>query len=178
MNWVALQAIAEIVSAVGVIISLLYLAVQVRQNTKSIRSAASQELLSNYHAVLESATQNEFGARIYHASFNGNWDELTIVEQGAARNGIIRMMRVYEQAFLQYRDRNLDDAIWEGWATQIKLSIGVPGVFQVWSVIRPIMNGEFASWVDEHRTEGEHIAVDYLKRWHEISLNKNILSDD
>ena len=39
MNWDALGAIGEIVGAVGVIATLAYLAVQVRQNTGAIRGA-------------------------------------------------------------------------------------------------------------------------------------------
>ena len=39
MNWDALGAIGEIVGALGVIATLAYLAVQVRQNTGAIRGA-------------------------------------------------------------------------------------------------------------------------------------------
>ncbi len=48
MNWEALGAIGETVGALGVIGTLVYLAVQIRQNTKSLRA-------STYQAVLDSA---------------------------------------------------------------------------------------------------------------------------
>ena len=41
MNWDALQAVGELIAAVGVIVSLAYLAAQVRQNTKSIRNLST-----------------------------------------------------------------------------------------------------------------------------------------
>ena len=41
MDWQAIQAVAELVAAVGVILSLVYLSRQVRQNTHSIRTAAN-----------------------------------------------------------------------------------------------------------------------------------------
>ena len=37
MNWDALGAIGEMLSAIGVIATLLYLSVQIRQNTRAIR---------------------------------------------------------------------------------------------------------------------------------------------
>ena len=42
MNWDALAAIAEILGAIGVLASLIYLAVQIRQNTIWLRQQAFQ----------------------------------------------------------------------------------------------------------------------------------------
>ena len=41
MNWDAIGAIAELVGAVGVIATLVYLARQINQNTSTVRSAAA-----------------------------------------------------------------------------------------------------------------------------------------
>ena len=43
MNWEALGAIGEIVGAVAVVLTLGYLAVQIRQNNRSLHQAALQE---------------------------------------------------------------------------------------------------------------------------------------
>ena len=43
MNWEAVGAISELLAAVGVIVSLLYLAVQIRQNTQSVQASTFQE---------------------------------------------------------------------------------------------------------------------------------------
>ena len=42
MNWDAIGAIANLLAALGVLVSLIYLAVQVRQNTRSVRQQAFQ----------------------------------------------------------------------------------------------------------------------------------------
>jgi hypothetical protein len=44
VNWDALGATAETLAAVGVIATLLYLAVQVRANTRSVRASSHQEM--------------------------------------------------------------------------------------------------------------------------------------
>ena len=44
MNWEAVGAIGEVVGAVGVIITLAYLAFQIRQNTNGLRLTARQTL--------------------------------------------------------------------------------------------------------------------------------------
>ncbi len=37
MNWEAIAALAELAAAIGVVVSLVYLALQVRQNTDQVR---------------------------------------------------------------------------------------------------------------------------------------------
>ena len=56
MNWDAVGAIAELLGAVGVIASLVYLATQIRhsreqmsQNTRAMRSSAFQQFDQNLH---------------------------------------------------------------------------------------------------------------------------------
>ena len=44
MNWEAIGAIGEVLGAVGVVVTLAYLAFQIRQNTQGLRLAARQTL--------------------------------------------------------------------------------------------------------------------------------------
>ena len=44
MNWEAISAISDIVGAIAVVVSLIYIAVQIRQNTRMMRSGAKQSL--------------------------------------------------------------------------------------------------------------------------------------
>ena len=44
MNWEAVGAIGEVVGAMGIIVTLAYLAYQIRQNTQGMRLTARQTL--------------------------------------------------------------------------------------------------------------------------------------
>jgi len=46
MNWDAVGAVAELIGALGVIASLIYLAIQIRQNSQSVKAESVRELLS------------------------------------------------------------------------------------------------------------------------------------
>ena len=170
MNWDALQAVGELIAAVGVIVSLAYLAAQVRQNTKSIRSAANQDLLTSFNDVMQFSRQSAFGAHIYDVTLRGAWDELSPEEIPAARMALITTARVFEQAYLQHKAGLLDDEIWEGWATQIQLSLGLPGFAQGWTATRTMLNADFAAWMDGLEDDGKRIAAEYLERWAEMGL--------
>ena len=170
MNWDALQAVGELVAAVGVIVSLAYLAAQVRQNTKSIRSAANQDLLTSFNDVMQATRQSAFGARMYDVTVRGAWDELSPEEVPAARMGLIAVLRVFEQAYLQHKAGLLDDEIWEGWATQMQLSLGLPGFAQGWTAIRTMLNADFAAWMDGLEVDAKRVSAEYFEQWAEVGL--------
>ncbi len=63
MNWEAISAVSEAVGAVTIVITLIYLAIQVRQNTASVKADAYQGWVSsNIHLNL--ATTNQDFAQI------------------------------------------------------------------------------------------------------------------
>lgn len=47
MNWEAIGAAGEVLGALGVILSLIYLSIQVKSNTKQLRFTASQEIAAS-----------------------------------------------------------------------------------------------------------------------------------
>jgi hypothetical protein len=51
MNWEAIGAVGEAIGAFGVILTLGYLALQIRQNTRSLKSASYQSAISSMSEV-------------------------------------------------------------------------------------------------------------------------------
>ena len=52
MSWDAIGAVAELLGAFGVIASLVYLANQMRQNTRAMRASAYQEVLNQRDSAM------------------------------------------------------------------------------------------------------------------------------
>lgn len=57
MNWEAISAIGEMLGATGVILTLVYLALQIRQNTKSMDESRKVALAATYQARAEMRKQ-------------------------------------------------------------------------------------------------------------------------
>ena len=57
--------IGERVGAIGVVVSLVYLAIQIRQNTRSVRSASFQEAIRDVIAITDALGTDEELSRIY-----------------------------------------------------------------------------------------------------------------
>lgn len=46
MNWVAITAVAEVVGVVAVLITLIYLAVQIKQNTAAVSTSTYESVMT------------------------------------------------------------------------------------------------------------------------------------
>ncbi len=51
MNWEAIGAIGESLGAIGVIVTVIYVALQIRQNSEAVRGATEQNLMSQEMAL-------------------------------------------------------------------------------------------------------------------------------
>lgn len=60
MTWDAMIAFSQLVAAVGIILSLIFLAIQLRQNTKAVRSASIQNLVESLADTAQAAIENEY----------------------------------------------------------------------------------------------------------------------
>ncbi len=58
MNWDAIGAIGEILGAAAVFASLIYLAVQTKQNTRALKSAAFHQIRSSFSEVSLAVVQD------------------------------------------------------------------------------------------------------------------------
>src|SRR5437763_14278179 len=59
LNWEAIGAVANLLAALGVITTLMYLAMQIRQNTKAVRSSSIERLVHNLSATAQAEVENE-----------------------------------------------------------------------------------------------------------------------
>ena len=69
MNWDALGAIAEVLGAIGVIATLGYLALQIRQNTAAQSAATELEKSSAYSRFHSNIARSETLADIWEKGF-------------------------------------------------------------------------------------------------------------
>jgi hypothetical protein len=64
MNWDAIGAIAELLGAIGVIASLVYLATQIRQGREQVRAATAQQYQSQATSTAQAWAQDPASARL------------------------------------------------------------------------------------------------------------------
>ncbi len=111
MDWNALGAIGEVGGAIGVIVTLVYLAGQLRQNTNALRSASYEHWneVSNSFYDFAALHADEFSEIEQHERI----DELSRGQYFLLMGLASRAFLQGETAFLQYRAGTLDDDVFE-----------------------------------------------------------------
>ena len=112
MNWDAASAIGEIMGATAVVISLVYLGVQIRSQTRQSRIAAMHDISSGFRDVI-GPFQSEQMAKLFVRAINGV-DSLEEYEVFQLIIGCPKVLRVWEEAYYMHRDGNLDTKNWDG----------------------------------------------------------------
>jgi hypothetical protein len=72
MNWDAIGAVAEAVGAIAVITTLIYLTIQLRQNTKAIEHSSYRGVLDDAHEWMYKLIENPEVAELYLAGMRGD----------------------------------------------------------------------------------------------------------
>ena len=113
MNWEMVSAIGQIIGAGAVFVTLVYLAVQIRQNTASIQASARQAIAENDQQFLFRVMDNpELSLLRYKA-------ELTDAEKIRLSMYLVAIFRMRENLWRQYREGVLDEATWKSYSSSI-----------------------------------------------------------
>jgi len=102
MNWEAIGAIGEIVGAAGVIATLIYLAIQIRQNTIATNRAAVRDTVESNTTALASLL-DEGVSELFIKGLK-SLDSLSDVERYRFDNAFYQWVSSCEQAFIDKRD--------------------------------------------------------------------------
>lgn len=147
MNWEAFGAIGEFVGAIGVIASLLYVGVQVRQNTRSVRAATYDSLVRSNGEWLKALIADPDLASGFEVAV-ADWGNVDEVERPRTMYLITQLFRHWENAYFQYRQGTLAPAMWRTWERIILSYFHQPGLQQWWRLRRAAYSEEFRDFLE------------------------------
>ena len=71
MNWEAIGSVAEVIGAVAVVLSQIYVAALIKQTTEASRAQSINQINSQYGALMSQIATNADLAEIYRKATNG-----------------------------------------------------------------------------------------------------------
>lgn len=127
MNWNALGAIADLSSAVAVVVSLLYVAAQLKASTRQVRQDAGRDLAARVSDTsLAVAADPELGRLLVQGGANP--EALSPGDQARFRALMNSLFRGFEQQYLLRREGALDDESWGAVERMIRDWMALPGL--------------------------------------------------
>jgi hypothetical protein len=148
MNWQAIGAIGEIIGSMTVVITVAYLAVQIRQSGKAARSVSTNHARAAVADVMSAVSGDTDSVKTYTKGMFAR-DELELHERVRFDLIIFQTLRVIETLFLEYREGLLEKEVWLGqWRGELTI-LATPGGRASWAVQRTYLSASFMEWVDE-----------------------------
>jgi hypothetical protein len=142
-----LASVAEIIGGVAVVISLIYVGIQVNDSTSAIRSAAASDATATMQSWYIEMGTNRQASDVW---FNA----MTSDEPLAARDEFQFMMSMHvailgmQNSYLLVKEGTLDPEFREAVATAIVAVKDLPGMARYWRQRRGFFHTEFAKYVD------------------------------
>ena len=127
------SALAQIISAIAVIASLIFVGVQVGQNTKAVKAASSQAHSTMYHSLTDDLVSNR--------DFAGVWRKALDNLQAVDDDDLVRFFsfasssfRFFEASRVQWLRGQLDDEHWHTIEQHAMALAAKPGIHVFWQL--------------------------------------------
>ena len=161
-----LASIGSFVSGIAVLVSLVYLSLQIRQNTKHSQALIQQgraARISESALRLAELAESEGLERCFQGSAE--------VSNNDVRRFLFLCRSIFisaEDSFFQNRQGLLDRAAFESFKSSLKSGMGSPGIATAWKMTREMYEPDFRDFMD--RTMGDltgeaDVGARSLARW-------------
>lgn len=138
MNWEALSSIAEIVGATAVVVSLIYLAAQIRQNSKQVEEQVRALRLqgfdrssSDFSALRLSISSSPQIADVWRRA-KENYSDLPAAERAQVNELLHELLWAYQSMLSRRHEGAVDEALWQLVENNIAYWMGHDGFRQWW----------------------------------------------
>ena len=141
-----LGGLGEFIGALAVLGSLVYVARQIHENSRSTRHAAMQTAMLAAQNVMSLPARDRDLARVIRIGM-GTPDDLTEDEFEQYRYWLFLALRVHEDMFVQHKAGVIDDETWGARARTITFIFATPGGRRVWVAASNAYRADFRAWM-------------------------------
>ena len=143
----ALGNIGDFLGGIGVVVTLLYLAGQIRQNTRASRAETYQGLSSQFASTINSIASSLESTRIYNTGLR-DYSELAEEERTQFNFSMHAAFVAFENAFYLQQYGALERELWGKWASQLEWYTRRAGVIAWWKLSQAFFGESFREHVN------------------------------
>jgi hypothetical protein len=146
MNWEAISAVSQLIGSVAVVVSVLYLAVQLRGNTRVAKVAAQDAAATALRDVTKPFMENAELARIWRTGLE-DLKALSAEDQARFFHAAYQFMKALETIHYHYVYGLLDTQLWEGWSELLQHYVATPGIHYYLTERGPVFSRRFREFI-------------------------------
>jgi hypothetical protein len=148
MTFEALGNLGDFVGGIGVVVTLIYLAIQVRENTHSLQVNGQQSLLDNMNRINESVSDNADLAEILLKSQNG-LNHLSLMELIRFEHLCDRYFTTFELAYVLNSRGLIPPELWLVWQNEYRYLLSTSAL-ACWDEVKMNYLPDFAKELDSY----------------------------
>ncbi len=144
MNWTKASAVAEILSSAAILITLVYLVIEIQQNAEATQANTRQAILASDQQLLELLIDSPELSLLWYKP------DLTDQERISLSYFLASFVRMRENNWLQFENGTLDDVTWRAYQGSIVATLSAPQTRAWWQNfgVERVYNSEFISLVN------------------------------
>ena len=144
MDWIAVGALAELVGAVAVVVTLLYLAEQARNNTRMAATASAVAAIREANARI---ADDPSVSQLFWKGLKG-LENLSEDERGQFGIITFNLFKACEHLHYQWVVGAMDPDVWTGWEWNMRVYLTAAGSRQWYEERRQAFSSKFREWLD------------------------------
>jgi len=170
MNWEAVGAIGEVTGAILILVTLVYLSIQIRQNTIQQKR---EELVSVQHGqntvVGQLRDPQVFGAYVRTAEDR----QPTIEDRGTSFAWVLQYLNHFQVVHELYRTGALDEEQFQLWLGYAVAVVAPKGIRRWWDEEngRLAFHSEVHKSIDSRLSDSENVAVPLTRMWSQFNAD-------
>lgn len=161
MNWEAINATAQFISSIAVVVSLWYLAVQVHRSNRIAKLSAQEAATTALREVTRPFTENTEVARIWRAGLE-DLDSLSAEETARFFHAAFQFLKAMETIHFHHVYGLMEEQIWRGWSNLYKHYLATPGLRFYWETRHDLFSERFQQFIRELDLPKERLTVGNL----------------
>ena len=146
MSWEAINAVAQLISSVGVVVSLWYLATQVHRNTRITKLAAQDAATTALREVTRPFAENPEVGRLWGKGLE-DLESLTPDEKARFFHSAFQFLKAMETIHFHYIYGLMEEQVWRGWRNLYEHYLASPGLIYYWQLRHDLFSDRFQQFV-------------------------------
>jgi len=146
-NWDAISAISQLIGSIAVVLSVLYLALQVHQSTRVARLATQDAAATALREVTKPLMENADLERIWRVGLE-DIGALSVEERARFFHAAYQFLKAFETIHFHHVYGLMDTELFEGWHGLLRHYILAPGMAHYWKLRPDIFSQRFRKFVD------------------------------
>jgi hypothetical protein len=146
-NWDAISAISQLIGSIAVVLSVLYLAVQVHQSTRVAKVAMQDAATTALRDVTKPFMENAELERIWRVGLE-DISALSVEERARFFHATYQFLKAFETIHSHYVYGLMDKQLWKGWEGLLRHYFIAPGIAQYWNLRPEVFSERFRNFVN------------------------------